>query len=250
MELPGPINNFVTNVTNKTSGLGASISSGLGQLTSGSFISKAADNLVAGFKNSALDAIGRNIPKSFLDLFKAPVTNVNSLGSGSSATALHRVIISTPTVIGVPIVFPYTPDIKQDFKAIYKQTQVVHSNYPVYSFASSAGGEISITGKFTAQTSAEADMVYKTIKALQVLIKMQTSADTTPGAPPPVCTLNGFNGMYKDVPVVISNFNLSLPSDVDYISTLDAEIPTLMTINVSMYPMYSRAEILKKGLMD
>ena len=53
---------------------------------------------------------------------------------------------------------------------------------------------------------------------LRSLTKMFTGSDPKAGNPPPVVFLNGYgNYVFKNVPVVVTNFTCTLPNDCDYI---------------------------------
>lgn len=54
---------------------------------------------------------------------------------------------------------------------------------------------------------------------LRSLTKMFTGPDVLAGNPPPIILLNGYgNYVFQNIPVVVTNFSCTLPSDCDYIS--------------------------------
>jgi len=115
------------------------------------------------------------------------------------------------------IIFPYTPGISYDVKADYQSVNAAHSNYTQYFYNYSAVGQISIQGKFTVQNDKDARVYLSTKHLLSALVKMPFGDDPGAGSPPPVCRLYAYgNYMLHDIPIVISNFRIELPADVDY----------------------------------
>jgi len=116
------------------------------------------------------------------------------------------------------VIFPYTPSISMTYSANYEQYDLVHSNYRGVYYKNSRVGDINIRGTFTAQDTAEAEYLLAVIHFFRSATKMFYGQDPQRGAPPPVCLLNGL-GQYQfsDHPVVITSFNYTTPTDVDYI---------------------------------
>jgi hypothetical protein len=174
-------------------------------------------------------------------------------GSGSGGEANHELLNNGG------IVFPYTPSITFSHAADYTEQRLTHSNFNVNFYQRSYVSTISIQARFTVQNDKDAGVFLATQHLLRVLTKMQTGGggpqysmpiDRVPGAPPPVCLLKAYGmGMLDDVPIVIKDFKVELPNDVDYYSLeLDplwgsAFIPTITTISVTCLPMYSRREM-------
>ena len=116
------------------------------------------------------------------------------------------------------VVFPYTPSIETAYKAKYDAYDLVHSNYRGYFYKNSNVEEISIKGTFTAQDTKEAQYLLAVIHFFRSVTKMFYGQDPQAGAPPPLVFLSGF-GQYQfnQHACVVSSFNYSLPTDVDYI---------------------------------
>ena len=116
------------------------------------------------------------------------------------------------------VIFPYTPSISVNYTANYDKTDLTHSNYRGHFYKSSVVGDVTITATFTAQDTAEAQYLLAVIHFFRSVTKMFYGQDAQRGAPPPLLYLVGlgefqFNGQ----PCVVSNFQYSLPTDVDYI---------------------------------
>lgn len=160
------------------------------------------------------------------------------------------------------IYFPVTPSIKQDYKANWTPTNAPHTNFGVYSYSNSQAGPISVSGQFPVQNSEEAEYWTATVAVLRALVKMRTGKDSIPGAPPPVCRFNAYGtDIFDNVPVVLTDFSITLPDDVDYITGANQQgnsgllgkilgqtipsnkVPTLSTISMTLVPVYSRREM-------
>jgi hypothetical protein len=154
------------------------------------------------------------------------------------------------------IIFPYTPFISTGFKANYSHVTPVHSNYAQYFFTNSEVSPININAKMTVQNESDAATYISIIHCLRALTKMKyggSTGDSDSGAPPPVCRLYGHGAMmFDNIPVVIASFSTEYADNVDYYTYnkrgifpqgVDAtQLPTLSTLSLSLYPVYSRAE--------
>jgi hypothetical protein len=119
------------------------------------------------------------------------------------------------------VIFPYSPQINLAYTASYNATDLVHTNYKVYNYKSSSVENISITGDFTVQDSAEANYVLAVIHFFRSVTKMFYGQDQNParGVPPPLCYLTGFGQYQFDMhPVAITSFTYTFPNDVDYVN--------------------------------
>lgn len=116
------------------------------------------------------------------------------------------------------VIFPYTPTLTTNYRANYDSYELTHSNIRGYFYKNSSVSEIGINGDFTAQDTREAEYLLAVIHFFRSVTKMFYGQDEFRGAPPPVVTLSGY-GQYQfnAHPCLVSNFNYSLPSDVDYI---------------------------------
>lgn len=158
------------------------------------------------------------------------------------------------------IIFPYTPTIAQDYSADYAAANPTHSNYTQYFYKNSKVGPINITGKFTVQNEADANVYLATIHLLRSLTKMRSggpTGDPDSGAPPPVCRLQAYGDyMFDNTPIAINSFRIELPDSVDYFTVgkpgfgsgavySQTSVPVVSTIALTCIPVYSRAEMQK-----
>jgi hypothetical protein len=178
-----------------------------------------------------------------------------------------RVRINSPIIYTSPVLraladtggmlFPYTPTINVSHTANYSAIDTVHNNYPFYAYKNSQVDEISITGKFTVQNQAEAIYWLGVLHFLRTVTKMYFGQGPNLGNPPPICALNGYGDfVYNNVSVVVKQFNIIMPNDVDYIAANLASspgertsgenlsyVPTSSEITVFLIPVFSKEKI-------
>jgi len=147
-------------------------------------------------------------------------------------------------------VFPYTPNVMIRHAANYSSVTPTHSNYPFPVYTNSSVDSITITGDFTVENSREAEYWIGAIHYLKSVTKMAYGQESSiQGAPPPVVKLNGYGDyVFKDIPVVITDFTVNLEQDVDYIEATyltpnGSWAPTRSNIAVTLMPAYSRNKV-------
>ena len=120
-----------------------------------------------------------------------------------------------------------------------------------------------ITGSFIVQNSLEAQYWVAVMHYLRSITKMYYGQSEPQGAPPPIVKLNGYGDyVFNNVPVIVTNFTIDMPQDVDYIATelgtqngtqsfaTDFEprgssvsyAPSESPITIQVQPIYSRAQ--------
>lgn len=116
------------------------------------------------------------------------------------------------------VIFPYTPSIDTAYKANYDPYDLTHSNYRGYFYRGSYVDPVNIRAQFTAQDTKEADYLLAVIHFFRSCTKMFYGQDVQRGSPPPLVYLNGYGDyQFNEHPCVVSQFNYTLPPDVDYI---------------------------------
>ena len=165
---------------------------------------------------------------------------------------------------GGRMVFPYTPTIILSHSANYNQIQPIHNNYPFFAYNNSQVDQLVITGQFYCQNAIEARYWIGCLQYLRSVTKMSYGDDTfeksNVGAPPPIVKLNGYGDyVFKNVPVLITQFTVDLPNEVDYLGTgfagedVDEEgghmdvtwAPAESQFTVTCQPVYSRSKVQK-----
>lgn len=196
------------------------------------------------------------------------VSVANSLASqlfyGDSQNAIMAPLRSTRGVV-----FPYTPTIQVSHSAKYGSQPLTHSNYASYFYESSEVGAIRITGEFTCQNIAEGQYLMAAIHFFRACTKMFYGNSLKAGSPPPLLFLDGYGPYFPHVPCVLTQFDHTLPKDVDYIPvpiqvtsgsagvTADMDdmsavgealgslvnLPTHSELTITLQPVYSRKNI-------
>lgn len=177
------------------------------------------------------------------------------------------------------LVFPFTPTVSIAHSANYNTLDPVHNNYPFFAYENSKVDQITITGEFYCEDSAEARYWVAAVHYLRSVTKMAYGDTSNAGSPPPIVKLSGYGDyVFNNVPVIVKSFNLEMPKDVDYISTSimtgygttpgsqqsamlaaqDAEFgmsaskvsyaPVRSTIVVTVQPVYSREQVRQFSL--
>lgn len=158
------------------------------------------------------------------------------------------------------MIFPYLPQITLSHTANYSQMDIPHMNYPFFAYKNSQVDEITINGKFTVQNKAEAAYWVACLHFLKSVTKSFFGTGAYLGNPPPICKLNGYGDyVFKEIPIIVKNFTVSMPNDVDYIQSGAAAgmnvnyesmagsgityVPVSSDISVTVQPVYSRADI-------
>lgn len=156
------------------------------------------------------------------------------------------------------VLFPYTPTIAISHSASYDSVNPTHSNYNYNFYQNSATSTISITAQFTAKDPNSAAYVLAVQHFFRSVTKMFYGKDPEAGTPPPVLRLDGHGDhQFSSVPVVITDFSVTLPADVDYISTnadgsgTTSKVPVMQEFSITCMPVYSRRSISNDfGLRD
>ena len=178
-----------------------------------------------GLTTAKTNAQGQAVQRNASDLAKAGDWRVR-LSLAPGADYLYKSPIEAELGILAPlkatdgIIFPYTPAISVAYNASYDATELTHSNYKMYQYKASSVDNINITCEFTAQDTQEANYLLATIHFLRSVTKMFYGQDKAPapGTPPPLVYLTGLGAFQFDRhPLAITNFNYTLPNEVDYI---------------------------------
>ena len=126
--------------------------------------------------------------------------------------------ILQPLQVTDGVIFPYTPSITSNYKANYSTYDLTHSNYRGYFYQNSYAEPVQITCTFTAQSTVEANYLLAVITFFKSVTKMFYGQDAQRGAPPPLTYLTGLGEyQFNEHPCLVTQFNYTLPADVDYI---------------------------------
>jgi len=238
---------------------------------------------IGGIANSAKKAVGNLVPDPLQDLFGGlptdglPGLNAGAQGTFNDKSQDWRVKLSIPanyekiikgsdnediSKIMEPLleaghfIFPYTPNIYIAYTANYDKLSPTHSNYPFPIYQNSSVDQFVLTGTFTAENASEGAYWIAANQYLRSVTKMaygSGNTTSTRGSPPPIVKLNGYGDfVFKDVPVVVEQYTVTLPEDVDYIQVPvgpnGSYVPTRSEISITVFPTYSRDKVNRFSL--
>lgn len=144
------------------------------------------------------------------------------------------------------MVFPYTPVVDYNQSVDYSSYDPVHSNQEFHAYTRTKAPVINISGRFTAQNSTEAAYCLAAFHFCRVVSKMAFGQSQSAGTPPPILLLSGYGEyMLNDIPVIMTNFTISLPEDVDYVAVPNSSsyVPAIFTISISLVVQNTPAEL-------
>ena len=153
------------------------------------------------------------------------------------------------------VVFPMLPNITFSTKANYTQLDPVHNNYPFQAYKNSQVDEILINGMFICDDETQAAYWIAMTTFFKTMTKMFFGQGANAGAPPPVCSLNGYGAsIFDNVPVVVKSFSVDLGNDVNY-RRCDAFgtktwVPITSSVNINVQPVYNRRNLRQFSLTD
>lgn len=148
-----------------------------------------------------------------------------------------------PLVTTGGLVFPYTPTMIISHTANYSAVHPVHTNYPFYAYENSQVDQLVITGSFIVQNSLEAQYWVGVMHYLRSITKMYYGQSEPQGAPPPLVKLNGYGDyVFNNVPVIVTNFTIDMPQDVDYIATELGVDSGTRTVDTDSRPQFTNTQ--------
>ena len=116
------------------------------------------------------------------------------------------------------LIFPYTPTVTVSASAKYESMPITQTNYNFPTFKNSEPGTITIQAPMNVEDQTQALYWIAAVHYLRSLTKMFAGSDPKAGNPPPIVFLNGYGQyVFKNIPVVVTTFQMNLPKDCDYI---------------------------------
>lgn len=119
------------------------------------------------------------------------------------------------------VLFPYRPNVVTGSVSEYENIPFVHSIYTYNYYVRSYPKAISITADFTAQSNDEALYLLSVLHFFRAVTKSYfgVSPYNQAGTPPPTLIFNYLGEhLFSNVPVVVKNFDYTLPNTVDYVA--------------------------------
>jgi hypothetical protein len=169
------------------------------------------------------------------------------LGANNRSFFNSKLLQSLNSTKGV--VFPYTPQLIITHSANYIATPITHANFQQYTYSNSDIAAIQISGDFSAQNQDEGRYLLAAIHFFRTVTKMYFGTDSSApaGTPPPILFLSAHGPqLFNRVPVVVTSFVSTFPSDVDYVYINgeggQTRVPTFMNLAVSVQPVFNRRQ--------
>jgi len=182
---------------------------------------------------------------SFTDSHEDRVIISDQTGQFIGTTAAFKPLQTTGGVV-----FPYTPIIGLTHRAQYEMEGLLQTNYTMPYYTKSSVDSIQIQGRFTAQNETDANYVLAMINFFRTATKMFYGKSNLTGTPPPVLYLDAYGqNLFDHIPIVISEFQYSMPNDCHYITTKSYKggqlnkVPVDLNITITAIPTYSRNNI-------
>jgi len=212
----------------------AAIGATVGNLVGG--LAGAANSLTGGLAGAAgglMSALrSKNIPINAENFIPKEVTTAQIGSDGdpkdwrvrlsfpSSVAPFQNSPLFKPLQEAGGLIFPYTPTISISSVANYSETPITHNNFQFVSFNASKVNEISVSGEFFVEDAVQAQYWLSCVHFLRSVTKMFTGDSSLSGNPPVILYFNAYGDyVFKDIPVVVRSFSMTLPKEVDYITT-------------------------------
>jgi len=136
----------------------------------------------------------------------------------SMGTILGSTGILQPLNATAGMVFPYQPTITYSQDISYTSMEIVHANQDFYSYSKTPALKLTVDGDFTVQNQTEGMYALAAIHFLRTVSKMDFGSGSNPGQPPPVLLFDAYGQwMFNALPVILTQFSVTLPKDVDYV---------------------------------
>ena len=146
----------------------------------------------------------------------------------AAALTIYGSGIITPLRNTNGLVWPYQPTITYSQDINYTSIELVHTNQEMYAYTRTNAVKLSVDGAFSVQNQTEGVYAIACIHFLQTVSKMNFgSTDTNAGTPPPILLFDAYGDfMFNALPVIVTNFSVTLPNDVDYVPINRAYLST------------------------
>lgn len=117
------------------------------------------------------------------------------------------------------LVWPYQPTITWSQGVTYSGMELVHTNQDIQAYVATPSPKFSVSGEFSVQNQEQGTFCLAAIHFLRTVTKMYFgSSDPNAGTPPPVLLFDAYGQyMFNQLPVIVTNFSVTLPPDVDYV---------------------------------
>jgi hypothetical protein len=131
------------------------------------------------------------------------------------------------------VTFKHTPVISETRTSEYSDS-AMPGETGILIYTVTGNRRFTINGKFISRSVTEAKENYLAINLLRGwLLPPAVSGGFGLGAPP-VLTLSGYGKQFYNIPVQLSEFNISYPDDIDYITCEEYMVPIIQTVDITI----------------
>ncbi len=146
------------------------------------------------------------------------------------------------------VTFLITPNVSESGSATYGEISDIRMPASIIYYLGSPSRLFTITGKLFARTKSEADYTYTIIRLLRSWRMPEKGAGQQGGgsgtelatgaggqSTPKILQLSGYNGMFNNITVVMTELNFTFPDDVDYITASSGhKVPILSEVSITL----------------
>lgn len=188
------------------------------------------------FANKVIQVLGREYYKGG--------TDISWMISGYKFYGLLRNALGSTS----GLIFPYTPRVSFNHKVNYQSQDITHTNITHHYYQNTSTPSISIEAKFTADNRSNALHMLSAIWYLTACSKCDFGMNTsTPGLPPPILYLSGYDTTIDNIPVLIDTIGYNYPDDKHYVNlVLDMTVPYNGNPDLPMTPTDSNGSFLQE----
>jgi hypothetical protein len=142
-------------------------------------------------------------------------------GIGNDVGSLDGIMAPIQSTRGM--VFPYQPVITYQQEVTYQNIEMVHTNQDFLAYTRTPALKLQVDGEFTVQNQAEGRYALACIHFLRTVSKMWFGGSSSvavqkQGTPPPVLLFDAYGQyMFNQLPVVVTQFTVTLPKEIDYV---------------------------------
>jgi len=143
------------------------------------------------------------------------------------------------------VVWPYQPQISWEQSVDYSSIDMVHVNQEIMAYTKTPAAKFSISGSFSVQNNQEGIYALAAIHFMRTVTKMYFGTGQALGTPPPVLLFDAYGQyMFNQLPVIVTNFSVELPQDIDYVPVDLSFVPTYdNSQSQTNIPGYSKVQI-------
>lgn len=202
-----------------------------------SSVSNAVSNGI-GSAVSALPSAVSSVVGGALNKFGFSLTGGASAGGASATINTYKVAVQGP---GGVVIFEASSPVTEDRSATYQGFDITHLPTDIPAYKNTGSRKFSITGKLVSRNAAEATANAGYLDLIRSWILPDYGGT---GATPPILKFYAYkNNNINGSQVILKQYSMTFPEDVDYIFTGSVPMPTITTLTLSLDEVYTPEQI-------